>query len=61
MKIYKFQDTVDGDYAFVAAQNEVDAVAIMQNLTCVPLILVEIRTLEEIGTPFVLINRILPF
>ena len=61
MKIYKFQDTVDGKFAFIVAKNQSDATKMLQSLTSIPFEFIESKTPEEINKPIVLMNKILPF
>lgn len=36
MKIYKFQDEIDGNYAFIVAKTQGEAVATLQKTTSMP-------------------------
>ena len=61
MRIYKFQDAVDGNYAFIVAKNQAEAAKALQNLTSIPFKFIESKTLEELNRPIVLMSKILPF
>ena len=61
MKIYKFQDTVDGRFAFIVAKNQIEATKALQKLTCIAFEFIESKTFEDINKPIVLMNTILPF
>jgi hypothetical protein len=61
MKIYKFQDIVDGRFAFIVAKNQGEATKALQNLTSIGFKFIESKTPEELNRPIVLMNTILPF
>ena len=61
MNIYKIQDAVDGNYAFIIAPTEQDAIQEMSKNTSIPFRIVDHRTLSEIGKCFIVRNDILPF
>ena len=61
MKIYKFKDTVDGRFAFIAANSEHQAKKALGDLTSIACYLVEVKTPDELNRPIVLLNQILPF
>ena len=61
MRIYKFQDTVDGKFAFIFANNQGDATKALQGLTSIAFKFIESKTPEELNRPIVLMNTILPF
>jgi hypothetical protein len=61
MNVYKFQDIVDGRFAFILAKNQGEATKTLQNLTIIGFKFIESKTLKEINMPIVLINKILPF
>lgn len=61
MKMYKFKDSVDGNYAFVIAGNLQLARKKVENLTSVPFHFIEAKDLEDLPNPIVVYNTILPF
>ena len=61
MRIYKFQDVVDGNFAFIAAAGEEQAQDAIQGHTSIGVKLIESKSLEDLKRPIILINNILPF
>jgi hypothetical protein len=61
MRIYKFQDVADGNFAFVAAAGEEEAQDAIQGHTSIGVKLIESKSLEDLKRPIILINNILPF
>jgi hypothetical protein len=61
MNIYKFKDEVDGNYAFIVAKNQGEAVTTLQKTTSIPFKFVTSKKPEELNRPIVLVNTILPF
>ena len=61
MRIYKFKDSVDGHFAFILADTVANAGAEMFKITSLPFSLVESKDVNEIKTPLVIRNDILPF
>lgn len=61
MQVYKFRDKTDGNFAFVVAKSFEDAKAFMQTLTSLEFEFLESRPIEQIKSPFILVNNILPF
>lgn len=61
MKIYKFKDNVDGNYAFILAKNLAEAEEMLALLTSVPFNSVGNKYPEDLSRPIVLLNNILPF
>jgi hypothetical protein len=61
MRIYKFQDTVDGNFAFIIAKSKSEAIEKLQTLSSLDCKFIEDRSLDEYGKPIVLLNQILPF
>jgi hypothetical protein len=60
MTVFKFRDTVDGRFCYVIAKSSSEAIKTVEQLTSIPVELVDQRPIEEI-TPIVLRNKILPF
>lgn len=60
MTVYKFQDDVDGNFAFVIANTQDEAKAALEEKTSIPVIFISYQPLEN-HLPIVWINRILPF
>lgn len=61
MNIYKFQDQTDGNFAFVLATNLQDAIEFLESKTALKFALVEFRPVEQVKTPLLIFNSILPF
>ena len=61
MRIYKFKDVVDGNYAFVISKNIDEAVNSLKLTTSIDFTLIESRSLEELKRTIIVINQILPF
>jgi len=59
MKIYKFKDEVDGNYAFIVAKNQDEAVTALQKTISIPFKFMASKKPEELNKPIVLINNIL--
>jgi len=59
--IYKFQDTVDGKFAFILAPSYYNAVKTLEKLTSIDFKFVESKSPEELNKSIVLLNQILPF
>ena len=60
MTIFKFKDTVDGNFCYVIARDSYDATKAVKSLTSIQVELVATKPIEEV-TPIVLRNKILPF
>lgn len=58
MRVYKFQDIVDGNYAFVAANSQEEAIEALSKKTAIRFISIESR---DVNIPIVIMNNILPF
>lgn len=61
MTIYKFRDTIDGNYCFVVAKDKDEALDAVQRLTSIPVVLVDQKPVEQLNKPVVLFNTVLPF
>lgn len=61
MRVYKYKDTSDGNYAFILAKSEADAEKLVSNTTTLYYNLVESRDVEELDYPISILNNILPF
>jgi hypothetical protein len=61
MIVYKFQDVVDGRFAFIVAKSQEEAEKTLRNLTSVDFKLVDSKSPNELSRPIVLVNNILPF
>ena len=61
MNIYKFKDEIDGNYSFIVAKNQGEAVTTLQKTTSIPFKFVASKKPEELNRPIILINTILPF
>lgn len=61
MKIYKFQDTLDGNFAFILAASQQEAEATLKAITSLPFRLVGAKAPAEMPGPVVIVNNILPF
>jgi hypothetical protein len=61
MDIYKFQDTVDGNYAFILADDLHDAERLLETKTSLDFELVETKLLCDIYKPIIIKNNIVPF
>ena len=61
MRIYKFQDVVDGNFAFIIAKSKSEAIDKLQTLTSIECNFIEDRPMNEHEKPIVLLNQILPF
>lgn len=61
MKVFKFKDKVDGNFAFILATDFKAARIHLQKNTSIPFSLCEYKEVEEIKKPIILINNILPF
>ena len=59
--IYKFQDTVDGKFAFILAPSYNKAMKTLENLTSIEFNFIESKDPKELNKSIVLINQILPF
>jgi hypothetical protein len=60
MYVYKFKDTVDGNYIFVLAKSEILARERVSTVTSISVQLVEARHIEEVGT-IVIYNTVVTF
>ena len=61
MEIYKFKDLTDGNYCFILAKNKKEAVLRLNKITSINFILKEIKKVEDLKTPLIIFNKILPF
>jgi hypothetical protein len=61
MKIYKFIDSVDGNYAFILATDLDSANNHLKKITSINFTLSSYKDVEEIKKPIVIKNNILPF
>jgi hypothetical protein len=61
MKMYKFKDRIDGNYAFIIARNEHEAEIELNRHTSLQFDFVESKELKDLKNPIVVINNILPF
>lgn len=61
MKMYKFKDSVDGNYVFIIAGNLQLARKKVESLTSIPFHYIEAKNLEDLPHPIVVYNTILPF
>jgi len=62
MNIYKFKDEIDGNYSFIVAKNQGEAVTTLQKkTTSIPFKFIESKKPEELNRPIILINTMLPF
>ena len=61
MKIYKFKDTVDGNYAFIMAKSIEEATNTLKERTSIPFKFIKSARPEDLDRPIVLLNNILPF
>lgn len=61
MTIYKFKDTIDGNFCFVVAKNENEALEAVKLLTSIPVVLVDQKPVEQLNKPVVIFNTVLPF
>ncbi|TXD52706.1 MULTISPECIES: hypothetical protein [unclassified Polaribacter] len=61
MKIYKFKDEIDGNFAFIIAKNEDEAAATLTITSSIPFKFIESKNIEEHNRPVILLNNILPF
>jgi hypothetical protein len=61
MNIYKFKDTVDGNYAFILADNSYDAEMLLETKTSLEFELVEAKPISDIYKPIIIKNNIVPF
>lgn len=60
MKVYKFQDTVDGNFDFVIAWDLVQAIHKLYTSTSLPFKFLESRPLSDLA-PMIVVGYILPF
>jgi len=61
MEIYKFKDTIDGNYCFIIASNKTESEKVLQNLTAIPFDFIESKAIEDVNLPIIMYNKILPF
>jgi hypothetical protein len=61
MKIYKFRDSVDGNYAFILATDLESANKHLKKITSIHFTLSSYRDIEDIKKPIIIKNNILPF
>jgi hypothetical protein len=61
MKIYKFKDVADGNFAFIMANSESDAILILERHTSIAFLLVGSKNPSDLNRPIILLNNILPF
>ena len=61
MKIYKFRDTVDGNYAFILATDLKSANNHLKKITSIHFTLSSYIDIEDIKKPIIIKNNILPF
>ena len=61
MKIYKFKDKIEGNFAFILAASEEQAWQELYCITALPCRLIDTRNPADLKKPLVVLNHILPF
>ncbi len=61
MKIYKFKNKIDGNFAFILAENLDEAIKFLSTKTIIEFDLVDLKEPEELQKPICILNNILPF
>jgi translation initiation factor 6 (eIF-6) len=60
MYVFKFKDTVDGNYIFVLDKHEEDAREQVATVTSIPVVLVDVKHVSDIGS-LIIYNTVAPF
>jgi len=60
MYVFKFKDTVDGNYIFVLDKHEEDARQRVATVTSIPVVLVDVKHVSDIGS-LIIYNTVVPF
>ena len=61
MKVYKFKDLTDGNHCFILSKNQGEATKALQEKTSIAFRFVESKKIEDLKTPLIILNNILPF